>query len=143
MNRLRAASTTAARERTTRGSASRLALARRAAVLRDIALISALVYRLVNFIGQPDRKRATMVPAPIKRPLLGYGILVGPFYLALGIGQGLVRDGFSFARHPLSVLANGPGGWLQTANLAVSGLMVLAAVVGIARVAGQGSRGMR
>ena len=71
-----------------------------------------------------------MVPAAVTRSLLGYGVLAGPFYLALGVAQGLIRDGFSFARHPLSVLANGPGGWVQSANLAVSALMVLAAVVG-------------
>ena len=84
-----------------------------------------------------------MAPASVTRSLLGYGMLVGPFYLALGVGQGLVRDGFSFARHPLSVLANGPGGWVQTANFVVSALMVLAAVVGIARVDARRSRGMR
>jgi hypothetical protein len=84
-----------------------------------------------------------MVPAAVTRSLLGYGMLVGPFYLALGVGQGLIRDGFSFARHPLSVLANGPGGWVQTANLVLSALMVLAAVLGIARVAAKDSRGMR
>ena len=84
-----------------------------------------------------------MVPAAVTRSLLGCGVIVGPFYLALGVGQGLIRDGFSFARHPLSVLANGPGGWLQTANLAVSALLVLAAVAGIARVAPQQSRVMR
>ena len=84
-----------------------------------------------------------MVPAAVTRSLLGYGMLVGPFYLALGVGQGLIRDGFSFARHPLSALANGSGGWVQTANLAVSALMVLAAVAGIARAAPQHSRGMR
>jgi hypothetical protein len=43
----------------------------------------------------------------------------------------------------LSVLANGPGGWVQTANLALSALMVLLAVAGIARVAADGSRAMR
>src|SRR5262245_21169565 len=84
-----------------------------------------------------------MVPAAITRSLLGFGMLVGPFYLALGVGQGLIRAGFSFARHPLSVLANGPGGWVQTANFVVSALMVLAAVVGITRVAAAGSRVMR
>jgi hypothetical protein len=84
-----------------------------------------------------------MAPAAVTRALLGYGALVGPFYLALGVGQGLIRDGFSFARHPLSVLANGPGGWVQTANFVVSALMVLAAVVGLARVDAERSRGMR
>jgi hypothetical protein len=72
--------------------------------------------------------------AAVTRSLLGWGVLVGPFYLALGVGQGLAREGFDFARHPLSVLANGPGGWVQTANFALSGLMVVAAAVGFARL---------
>src|SRR5688572_12791221 len=84
-----------------------------------------------------------MVPAAVTRSLLGYGMLAGPLYLALGIGQGLIRDGFSFARHPLSALANGPGGWVQTANFVLTAFMVLAAVVGIARVSAKDSRGLR
>ena len=83
------------------------------------------------------------MPASVTRSLLGCGVLAGPFYLALGVGQGLVREGFSFARHPLSALANGPGGWVQTANFVVSALLVLAAFAGIARVDAQRSRGMR
>ena len=71
--------------------------------------------------------------AAITRSLLGYGVLVGPFYLAVGLIQAFVRDGFDFARHALSHLANGPGGWVQTANFVLSGLMVVAAAVGFAR----------
>jgi len=78
--------------------------------------------------------------AAVTRSLLGYGVLAGPFYLTVGLIQAFVRDGFSFARHPLSVLANGPGGWVQTANFALTGLMVLAAAVGFARVLGTTSR---
>lgn len=78
--------------------------------------------------------------AAVTRSLLGYGVLVGPFYLAVGLMQALVRDGFDLARHPLSVLANGPGGWVQTANFVVSGLMVLAAALGFTRVLGSQSR---
>lgn len=73
------------------------------------------------------------------RSLLGYGVLVGPFYLALGLIQAFVREGFDLARHPLSLLANGTGGWVQTANLALSGLMVVAAAVGFRRVLGSRS----
>ena len=68
------------------------------------------------------------------RSLLSYGVVAGPLYLAAGIMQGLVRDGFDFARHPLSVLANGPGGWVQTATFIVTGLLVIAAALGLARV---------
>ena len=52
-------------------------------------------------------------------------MLAGPFYLALGLIQALVRDGFDFARHPLSVLANCPGGWVQTANFVLTGVLVV------------------
>lgn len=58
----------------------------------------------------------------------------GPFYLVVGLTQALVRDGFDLGRHPLSLLANGPGGWVQTANFLLTGLMVLAAAVGFGRV---------
>ena len=68
------------------------------------------------------------------RFLLRLGIIAGPFYLALGVLQGLLREGFDFSRHSLSVLANGPGGWLQTANFVLSGLMVIAAATGFRRV---------
>ncbi len=71
--------------------------------------------------------------AAVTRALLGYGVLVGPFYLAVGLIQAALRQGFDIKRHPLSVLANGPGGWVQTANFVLSGLMVVAAAVGIAR----------
>ena len=74
--------------------------------------------------------------------LLRCGVWAGPFYLAVGVMQALVREGFDFGRHPLSVLANGPGGWIQTANFVVTGLMVLAAAVGFRRVLGPGSRGL-
>lgn len=68
------------------------------------------------------------------RPLLRWGVVAGPFYLAVGLAQSFVRNGFDFARHPLSVLANGPGGWIQTANFALTGAMVVAAAVGFRRV---------
>jgi hypothetical protein len=68
-----------------------------------------------------------------QRSLLSLGVVAGPFYLALGVVQGLVRSGFDFGRHPLSVLANGPGGWVQTANFVLTGLMVITAAVGIRR----------
>ncbi len=72
--------------------------------------------------------------------LLRCGVVCGPFYLAVGLGQAFLRDGFDLARHSLSVLANGPGGWIQTANLGLTGLMVLAAAVGFGRVLGPKSR---
>jgi hypothetical protein len=67
-------------------------------------------------------------------------VVAGPFYLVVGLTQAFLRDGFDLARHPLSVLANGSGGWVQTANFVLTGLMVLAAAVGFERVLGPKSR---
>lgn len=76
------------------------------------------------------------------RNLLRCGAVAGPFYLVVGILQGLLREGFSFERHPLSVLANGSVGWIQAANFLISGGLVIAAAVGITRTLGRGSRGL-
>lgn len=78
--------------------------------------------------------------AAVTQFLLRCGVIAGPFYLAVGVMQGLLRDGYDFARHPLSVLANGPGGWVQTVNFVLTGLMVLAAAVGFQRALGPKSR---
>jgi hypothetical protein len=74
--------------------------------------------------------------------LLRCGVLAGPFYLVVSLTQALLRKGFDLARHTLSVLANGPGGWIQTANFVLTGLMVLSAAVGFSRVLGPKSRGV-
>jgi hypothetical protein len=76
----------------------------------------------------------TSVPSSSTRQLLAGGVLAGPFYLVVGLAQAVLRDGFDLMRHPLSVLANGPGGWVQTANFVISGLLVVGAAVAISRV---------
>ena len=73
----------------------------------------------------------------VTRALLGWGVVAGPFYLAVGLAQALTRDGFDLSRHMLSLLMLGVGGWIQTANLSVTGLMVLAAAAGFARATGR------
>lgn len=71
--------------------------------------------------------------AAVTRSLLGWGVVAGIFYLGLGIAQGVVREGFSFTRHALSLLMLGEGGWVQSVNLILTGLMVVAAAVGFHR----------
>jgi hypothetical protein len=80
-------------------------------------------------VGRGDADRT----AAITRSLLGYGVLAGPVYVVVGLAQALTRDGFDPARHDLSLLAAGPWGWIQIANFVVSGLMTVAAAVGMAR----------
>lgn len=71
--------------------------------------------------------------AAVTRSLLGWGVVAGIFYLIVGVTQGLVRDGFSFAEHPLSLLMLGDFGWVQRTNLILTGVMVIAAAVGFQR----------
>src|SRR5215217_3055624 len=71
--------------------------------------------------------------ARVTRSLLGYGVIAGPFYVAVSLVQALVRDGFDLSRHEWSLLANGSWGWIQMANLVLTGLMVIAAAVGFRR----------
>ena len=69
----------------------------------------------------------------VTRSLLGYGAIAGPFYVVVSLAQALTRPGFDLTRHEWSLLATGPSGWIQTANLVVSGLMVVAGAIGIRR----------
>lgn len=81
--------------------------------------------------------------AAVTRSLLGWGVGAGIFYLAVGITQGLFRDGFSFAEHPLSLLMLGDFGWIQMTNLILTGLMVIAAAIGFQRAMKPHNRAMR
>lgn len=69
----------------------------------------------------------------VTRSLLGYGLLAGVFYLGVSLVEASLRDGFQLDRHALSLLSNGPWRWVHVANLALTGAMVLAAAVGLAR----------
>jgi hypothetical membrane protein len=69
----------------------------------------------------------------ITRSLLGYGIVAGPIYVVVALAQALTRDGFDLSRHAWSLLSNGDLGWIQIANFIVTGLMTVAAAVGLRR----------
>jgi hypothetical protein len=79
----------------------------------------------------------------VKRKLLACGILAGPPFVAVGLLQTLVRDGFDLGRHPLSLLSLGELGWIQITSFVVTGVLYLACAVGIRGccVPGRASRG--
>lgn len=72
-------------------------------------------------------------PGHITRSLLRWGVLAGPFYVAVSVVLGLTRAGFDFTRHYWSLLENGDLGWAQRANYVVTGLMLVAFAVGLGR----------
>jgi hypothetical membrane protein len=77
----------------------------------------------------------------ITRSLLGYGIIAGPFYVVVALAQALTRDGFDPSRHAWSLLANGEFGWIQITNFIVTGLMIVAAAIGLRRALTPGRGG--
>jgi len=74
----------------------------------------------------------------VTRSLLGYGVIVGPFYVIVSLAQAVTRNGFDLSRHEWSLLANGSLGWIQIVNFLLTGAMTVAFAVGLRR-AGQGS----
>jgi uncharacterized protein DUF998 len=67
--------------------------------------------------------------------LLRCGIWAGPVFAATFLAEGAVRDGYRPLRLPVSSLALGPRGWIQTANFVVAGAACLAGAAGL-RLAG-------
>src|SRR4051812_12417472 len=90
-----------------------------------------LSYRPLASAPTSSASEAACTPRErVTRSLLGYGVIAGPFYVAVSLAQAVVRDGFDLSRHEWSLLANGSWGWIQVANLVLTGLMVVAASVG-------------
>jgi hypothetical membrane protein len=69
----------------------------------------------------------------VTKSLLGYGVIAGPVYVITSLAQGLLRDGFDLSRHAWSQLALGGPGWIQVTNLVLTGLMAIAAAIGLRR----------
>jgi hypothetical protein len=72
--------------------------------------------------------------ARVTMKLLECGVAAGPIYVAVGLFQMFVRDGFDIRRHPLSLMSNGELGWIQVANFVLTGLLTLASAMGMRRV---------
>ena len=56
-----------------------------------------------------------------------------PSIVLVGLLQILIRPGFDIRRHPLSLMSNGPLGWIQIGNFIVTGSLVIACAVGLRR----------
>ena len=67
------------------------------------------------------------------RGLLYCGLAAGPVFITAFLVEGASREGYRPSRHPVSSLALGPRGWVQAANFAVTGTLVLADAAGVWR----------
>jgi hypothetical membrane protein len=86
------------------------------------------------------RERACADPATrVTRSLDGYGIVAGPFFVVVSLAQAVTREGFDLGRHAWSQLALGALGWVQVVNFLLTGAMVIAFSVGLARTLTSGT----
>jgi hypothetical membrane protein len=65
--------------------------------------------------------------------MLSCGLAAGPVFVTAFLIQGAIREGYRPSRHPVSSLALGPRGWVQSANFAVTGTLVIAGAAGLRR----------
>jgi hypothetical protein len=70
--------------------------------------------------------------SPQLRVALIAGAVAGPLYVCVGTLEAVLRRGYDIRIHSLSLLANGPGGWIHSALLVVSGLLTLIGALGLA-----------
>src|SRR4051812_20523739 len=70
-------------------------------------------------------------PASGTRAMLALGAAAGPLYVVVATAQAILREGFDIRVHAVSLLSNGPLGWIQITNFMLTGLLTVAAAVGI------------
>src|SRR5690349_21639745 len=59
------------------------------------------------------------------------GAVAGPLFVASFLLQGATRDGYDPLRHPVSSLAIGEHGWIQTTTFLVTGALTAVFAVGL------------
>jgi len=68
---------------------------------------------------------------PTTKALLACGVIAGPLFVIAFLLEGTTRADYDPLRHPVSSLALGDSGWVQTANFVVAGLLTLAFAFGL------------
>jgi hypothetical protein len=67
------------------------------------------------------------------RALLVCGAVAGPLFVTVVVAQALTRTGFDLTRDAASLLDDGSLGWIQALNFIATGLLLIAAAVGMRR----------
>jgi hypothetical membrane protein len=65
------------------------------------------------------------------KTLLKCGVIAGPIFVIVGFAQALTREGFDLTKHAWSLLSNGDLGWIQITSFLVTGVLTVAAAVGL------------
>jgi hypothetical protein len=73
------------------------------------------------------------VPKHVRQALLA-GTIAGPIYVCVGTLEAVLRPGFDIRIHSLSLLANGPAGWIHSAMMVASGLLTVLGTLGLSNL---------
>lgn len=81
----------------------------------------------VHMTGSENVTRGQPLPWLVRRrALLICGVIGPPLFVVTFLVAGVTRPGYSPMRHPVSSLALGDSGWVQTVNFIVTGILLLA-----------------
>lgn len=89
----------------------------------------------------PILNTSVVAPAQQARTLLACGAAAGPLYVITGLIEGLTRSGFNLRHQDLSLLSNGPLGWIHITLFLVTGSLLILGAAGTRHVLGRGGRG--
>jgi hypothetical protein len=70
----------------------------------------------------------------VSRLLLGCGVTASVLFVVTFLVDGATRAGYRPTYHPVSALALGSRGWMQTLNFLITGSLMVAAAIGLVRV---------
>ena len=70
----------------------------------------------------------------LSKAALWAGVIAGPLFYLVVITQAATREGYDLSVHPISLLALGSSGWVQTLNFVVLGLLYCFAALWLALV---------
>ncbi len=85
-------------------------------------------------------RNRTAASSPLTRALLRCGVVAGPLFVTVFVVEGTKRRDYSPMQQPVSALALGPRGFVQTANFVVAGTLYVAGSRGLSRAGSANSR---
>jgi hypothetical protein len=84
-------------------------------------------------LAQNLQQHQVSIPPQLRMALIA-GVIAGPLYVCVGTVEAVLRQGFDIRIHSLSLLANGPGGWIHSTMMVVSGLLTIIGALGVSTV---------
>lgn len=96
----------------------------------------------IRYAASPRARRELVPGSALHRVLLGCGVLGSLLFTGAFLAEGATRAGYDPWRQPISALSLGPGGWLQSVNFIVFGVLMGCFALGLrgALAPGAGAR---